>query len=160
MKRVLAIVALLLALSLVMSSCKKKAPTEPEEVFTGEMSADVAGILWETDNPIYYNTIDMVAGAQLANGIENISDFNTITIHLQEIDDSLQVRSYNALCFYQESRGEVPNTIVNTWDDYHGICEITEVTDERVKGTFSFKGTNREDNTTKVVTGKFFAPRK
>ena len=53
----------------------------------------------------------------------------------------------------------VPNRTVITWKSYLGSCDVTEVTDEKVRGTFSFTGTNDEDNSTKIVIGKFYAPR-
>ena len=147
-------------MSIFMPSCKQNVPTEPEEEFTGEMSATIEGTEWESGNPIHYSSItNMISGTHLVVNNGDISDAYTISIQLTQIDNSLEVRTYSAICFYQESIGVYPNTQLYIWSDMSGTSKITEVTDEIISGTFTFTGTNDEDNSTKFVTGKFYALR-
>ena len=65
-----------------------------------------------------------------------------------------------SFCYFQITKGFGPSGSTESWNDVEGSCEITEVTDENVKGTFTFTGKNEEDGTTKKVTGSFYTPRK
>ncbi len=159
MKKLLVLLAVTLAMSLLMSSCKDDEPTGPSDVALGEMSATVGGKDWKGGNAYYFNITNQISGAEQVGGITNLTDVNTITITLGQVGGDPEVKTYSAICFYQESRGIYPNATAKSWNDLNGSCVVTEVTDKYVRGTFSFTGTNEDDNSTKSVSGKFYTPR-
>ena len=159
MKKLLVLLALTLTMSLFMTSGKDDEPTGPSNVELGEMSATVGGSDFKAGNAYYYNTVNQISGGQQVGGLTNLMDVNTISIQLVQVGGEPMVKSYSAICYYQESRGMTPNTTVKQWNTTSGTCEITEVTDKYVKGEFSFTGTNEDDNSTKTVSGKFYTPR-
>ena len=161
MKKLVALVILTLAFSLFITSCKDDDNTTgPSEVKLGEMTATVGGADFKAGNAYYYNTVNQISGGQQVGGLTNIADVNTISIQLLQAGGEPMVKSYSDICYYQETRGMAPNNTVKQWNTTNGTCEITEVTDEYVKGTFSFTGTNEDDNnSTKSVSGKFYTPR-
>lgn len=159
MKKLLILITLTLAMSMLMTSCGDDEPTGPSDIVLGEMSATVGGNNWKAANAYYFNTTNLVSGLQLAGGPTNPTDINSVSVQLVQVGGSPALKTYTAICFYQESRGMVPNSTVKTWNSASGSCELTEVTDTYVKGTFTFTGTNEDDNSTKSVTGKFYTPR-
>src|SRR6056300_1193074 len=120
------------------------------------MTATVGGADFEAGNAIYYDITNLVYGGQQVGGLANLFDVNTISIQIVQIGGEPELKSYSAICFYQESRGAIGSSSVETWNAANGTCEITEVTDEEVKGTFSFTGTNEDDGSTKSVSGSFY----
>ncbi len=160
MKKLMALVVITLAMSLFMSSCDDEDETTgPSDIVLGEMSATVGGSDFKAGNAYYYNSSNTISGGQQVGGLTNLTDVNTISVQLGQIGGSPEVKSYTAICYYQESRGMPPTSTVKSWNATNGTCEITEVTDEYVRGTFSFTGTNEDDNSTKSVSGKFYTPR-
>ena len=159
MKKLLVLLTVTLAMSLFMSSCKDDEPTGPSDVVLGEMSATIDGSSWKAQNALYYNITDHVAGVYAPDPLKIPTKTTTITVKLAQLGGEPTVGKHTALCTYQESEGFPPNSVTKTWSATNGSCEITEVTDKEIKGTFSFTGTNEDDNTTKSVNGKFYTPR-
>jgi hypothetical protein len=160
MKKFLVLATLTLAMSLFMSSCADEDETTgPSDVTLGEMSATVGGSEWKAGNAYYYNATDHVSGIYTPEPLTNPTKNTSISVKLAQIGGEPTVGTHTAICYYQESEGFPPNSTVSTWNATNGSCEVTEVTDEYVKGTFSFTGTNEDDNSTKSVSGKFYTPR-
>ncbi|MFA7326855.1 MAG: hypothetical protein WC121_09340 [Candidatus Kapaibacterium sp.] len=159
MKKLLVLLTVTLAMSLFMVSCGDDEPTGPSEPKIGEMTASVGGNNWAAQNAVYNNFSNHVTGLYVAEPLTNPTKITSISVKLDKITGEPAVGKYLAICFYEESEGYPPNSIVKIWTDISGNCEITEITDTEIKGTFTFTGTNIEDNSTKSVSGKFYTPR-
>lgn len=160
MKKILTLITLTLAMSLFMTSCGDDDDTTgPSSLKIGEMTATVGGSSWEAQNAIYYNTPRQVSGAQVDVSDPINGTTKTISVILATTDQQPQTKTYTAICFYQETTGIGTTSETKSWNDGSGSCEVTEVTDTEIKGTFTFTGTNDDDATTKQVTGSFFVSR-
>lgn len=149
-------------MALFMSSCEDdENPTNPDpsELKIGDMSATVNGSSWKAQNAIYFNIARNVTGGQvdITNPVNGVK--KTITITLATTDE-IAKGTYTAICFYQESAGMPPNTTLKSWNDMSGSCEVTEISETEIKGTFTFKGVNEEDGSTKDIKGSFYVSRK
>lgn len=160
MKKLLMLITLTLAMSLLMVSCgDDDETTGPSSLKIGEMSAKVGGADWKAQNAIYFNIPRSVNGAQIDLSDPVNGTTKTVSIVLTTTDANPQVKKYNAVCFYQESTGIGMNAKVKSWSSSTGTCDVTAVTDKDIKATFSFTGTNEEDGSTKAVNGSFFVSR-
>ncbi len=159
MKKLLVLAVLTIAMSLFMSSCGEDEPTGPSEPKIGEMTATVSGSNWVAQNAVYKNQQRSVHGIQADISNPTSPSSKTISVVLLTTDAQPQLKTYTADCFYEESTGMPGSYTLKTWNNASGSCEITEVTDKEIKGTFTFTGTNDDDNSTKTVSGKFYTPR-
>lgn len=155
MKKFMFLFALLLSLALFATSCDDDdSSTGPSDLKIGTMKATVGGDSFEAQNALYYNTTGQVSGAQvdITNPINGTT--KTISVILQKTGE-VEAKTYTAVCFYQETTGMGATGSTVSWNDASGSCEVTEVTDTEIRGTFSFTGTNENDESTKEVTGSF-----
>lgn len=160
MKKLLLLITLTLAMSLLMVSCgDDDETTGPSTLKIGEMNAKVGGADFKAQNAIYYNIPRSVAGVKidLSNPINGVT--KTVSVILTTNDANPEVKKYNAVCFYQESSGIGMEAKVKSWSSINGTCDVTAVTDKDIKATFTFTGTNDEDGSTKAVNGSFFVSR-
>lgn len=161
MKKILMLITLTLAMSLLMTSCgdDDDTSTGPSDLKIGEMTATVGGDSWSAQNAIFFNQTSLVSGIQIDISNPISGQKKTISIQLTPIATTPEVKSYSAICFYQETEGAIGSTTTETWADATGSCEVTEVTDTEIKATFSFTGTSDDDGSTKKVTGSFYVSR-
>lgn len=159
MKKLLTNLVFILCIALVATSCKDEDDsTGPSDLKIGEMTATVGGDDFAAQNALYYNFSGQVSGAEvdITNPINGTT--RTISVILQKTTE-VEAKTYTAICFYQETTGLGMGGSTQSWNDASGSCEVTEVTDDEIKGTFSFTGTNDDDGTTKKVTGSFYVQR-
>ncbi|MFN3194508.1 MAG: hypothetical protein ACE364_00985 [Chlorobiota bacterium] len=161
MKKLLTNLVFILCIALVATSCKDEDDsTGPSDLKIGEMTATVGGDDFKAGNALYFNSTNLVSGGEQVGGLTNLYDVNTISVQLAQVGGEPEVKSYTAICFYQETRGSAPGaTTTESWNANNGTCEITEIDGDMVKGTFSFTGTNSDDGTTKKVSGSFYVQR-
>lgn len=161
MKRFMYIFVLTLALGLLNFSCSDDDnATGPSDLKIGEMTATVGGANFKAQNALFYNITGQVSGAFVDNPLDpQNSTTQTISIVLQKNSQDVEIKSYQAICYYQETSGFGLAGSTESWNDVSGSCEVTEVTDDNIRGTFTFIGKNEDDNTTKEVTGSFYVPR-
>lgn len=159
MKKLLTNLVFILCLALIATSCKDEDDsTGPSDLKIGEMTATVDGDDFKASNAMHVNATNLISGIQKIGGITS-ADNNSISIQLSQIGGEPEVKTYSAICKYQESRGAIGTTDIETWNDNTGSCELTEVTATEIRGTFSFTGTNDNDGTTKTVSGSFYVQR-
>ena len=159
MKKLLTNLVFILCLALIATSCKDEDDsTGPSDLKIGEMTATVDGDDFKAGNALYYNSTNLVSGIEKVGSITS-ADGNTISIQLAQLGGEPEVKSYNAICYYQETRGDFGTSVTESWNATNGTCEITEIDGDMVKGTFSFTGTNDDDGTTKEVSGSFYVQR-
>lgn len=155
MKKFMFLFALMLSLSLLTTSCgDDDSSTGPSDLKIGTMKATVGGSGFEAQNAIFYNISGQVSGAQIdiSNPINGTT--KTVSVLLQKTTE-VEAKTYTAICFYQETTGMGATGSTESWNDASGSCEVTEVTETEIRGTFSFTGTNDDDGSTKKVSGSF-----
>lgn len=159
MKKFMFLFALMLSLALLTTSCKDEDDsTGPSDLKIGQMTATVGGASFEAQNALFYNVSGQVSGAEvdITNPINGTT--KTVSVVLQKTTE-VEAKTYTAICFYQETTGLGTGGSTQSWNDVNGSCEVTEVTDEEIKGTFTFTGKNDDDGTTKAVSGSFYVQR-
>lgn len=154
------LITLTLAMSLFMSSCSDdEKTTGPSDQPLGELTAKIAGSDWKVSNAEYLNEDFVIVATE---NVGTGTDANSISIQFEGLADGEApvVKTYTTSNEYVEIRTVEGTTVFNIWGNESATTVVTAVTSTSIKGTFSFTGTNTEDNTTKVVTGSFNVPRK
>lgn len=142
-----------------MSSCSDDTTTGPSEPALGEFIAKIDGKDWKVTDAKYFDEFtDIVATQSGAMG----SNESSISIEFTGIvaGEAPGVKTYTTSNLYGEFKEVGGDLVYHSWTSGSSTTEITTVTTTSVKGTFSFIGTNFEDQTTKVITGSFNVPRK
>ena len=148
MKKLFALLALTLAMSMFMISCGDEdddTNTGPSDMTLGKLTATVNGAEWEIENGVFLNTSKSVRGEKTTGDLTEI-----INVSL-DVTGDLEAKTYSAVCYYRSSEnGE--NLL--SWNDTEASAVITEVNDDEISGSFSFTGTN-SNGTEKKITGTF-----
>lgn len=159
MKKLLLLVTLTLAMSLLMSSCSDDTSTGPSEPALGEFIAKIDGKDWKVSDAVYNNDEFTIIASQ-SGTMETIE--NSISIHFDGIanEEAPIVKTYTTSNIYLEFKEIDKKLVYLSWNSVSSTTNVTSVTSTAIKGTFSFTATNGKDQTTKVISGSFNVPRK
>lgn len=140
---------LVLSISLLLASCSEEDNPTGGDGDLGKISAKIDGTSWTSDNAtgVKNGTEIQISGTA--------TDHKSISI---TIDQTGTGSIFTGLGYYQISDGNIPPTNVITYNSTEVTYEITEYDEDEkiIGGTFSFTGTNAEDNITKEITDGTF----
>lgn len=161
MKKLLVLISLTFVLSMFLSSCSDddKTTGPSTELKLGELTAKIGSTDWKITDAAYYNDDFVIEGTET---LENPNTGNSMMIQFIGIADGKapEVKTHTTTCSYTESRIVDESMVYNVWSSESATTVVTSVTSTNIIGTFSFTGTNTDDNTTKVISGSFNVPRK
>ncbi len=141
----------LIAISFVLILCSCSDSSMDDNTSRSTMTATINGVEWVANTSFYNKLFSQIQGSENV----NVSGTNTnlISIQLDFSGGLPTIGEYTGTSLYKEVRD---GSFIN-WVDEKGVCKITSVSDDFVKGTFDLKldDTSGGALAQKVIIGKF-----